>query len=73
MSLKEEARVLSRRRSLMERILEELSASDRQDLEDMLEDDSYTSRSIALALRKRGFQISERTVAQHKQTKREML
>jgi repressor of nif and glnA expression len=68
MSLKDEVLRASVRKLSMEHILESLDEEDRDDLVELLSGEAVDASTIALVLRKRGFDISDRTVQRYRKT-----
>lgn len=73
MSLKDEVLQASNRRLSLERILSELDDEDRADLEELLADEDVEATAIAVVLRRRDFNISDRTIQRYRQRLREEL
>ena len=73
MSLKDEILDASRQKPSIQRILDSLNKEDKNDLEEILADPEVESTAIARVLRRRGLEISERTIQRHRQRYQEEL
>lgn len=73
MSLKDEVLGVSQRKLTVDRIIDTLEEDDRKDLLELLADNSIEGSAIALVLRRRNFDISDRTIQRYRKHMEENL
>jgi len=73
MSLRDEVIQATNNKATVEKVMAELDPEDAEDLAELLVDVDVEASAIARVLRKRGFEISDRSVQRYRATRREAL
>ena len=73
MSLKDEVLEISNNKRTLEQIMDSLDQTEQEELEELLVDKKITATAIARVLRKRNFDIHERTIQRERNRRLEEL